>query len=217
MPFLRNMPRLLLPFLFLLVCICSPMTAQAEENSPTAEYTLPNEALSQSCSGCTAHTYVYRDYCCPRSWVKIRSCRAGMQLRTQMVRWGHRGARTLMCPQTACHLSHAARGPQTHCPPGHQAYIHRTSQRRFCCPPGTLGNTITGQCRQRAGYHPPRTNTPPRTNAPVNRAANAIWPNGPCPRGYQGYIHRTSQRRFCCPRGTLGNTITGQCRIDTRR
>ncbi|MCK6512692.1 hypothetical protein L6R29_22415 [Myxococcota bacterium] len=32
------------------------------------------------------------------------------------------------------------------CPPGHQAYRHRSTQRIFCCPPGARGNTLTGQC-----------------------------------------------------------------------
>lgn len=99
--------------------------------------------------------------------------------------------------------------PRSACPAGHTLYRAKNGK-AFCCPPGTSGYYLGASgitCRPSGSssgtaYHRP---------SPTYGGGTASGGQTSCPRGYQAYLHRTTQRRFCCPPGSRGNTFTGQC------
>lgn len=99
--------------------------------------------------------------------------------------------------------------PQDACPRGHTLYRAKNGK-GFCCPPGTAGYYLGNYgitCRPVGTSPSPSYPSPRPTYGGDGNQGGQVT----CPRGYQAYLHRSTQRRFCCPPGSRGNTLTGQC------
>jgi hypothetical protein len=117
---------------------------------------------------------------------------------------------------TTTHVHTGTTHTHTHtgnvCRPGHRLFRAKNGK-GYCCPPGTAGyyqgyDGIT--CRY-AGSAPSGNTRPPSNNGGSHSAPVK------CPPRYQAYLHRSTRRKFCCPPGTRGNTLTGQCSASNAR